>query len=137
MGGQAHNDRAVVGQFIRFAIVGTVGFVVDATVLYALLYGLAADPYSARAGSFLCAATVTWWLNRTYTFPDAQSQAAHRQWASFIGFMLMGAAVNYGTYVAVVFYGPAHAVTPLAGVAAGSMAGLAVNFTTSRLFVFR
>ena len=131
------NGPDLLGQLIRFSIIGVIGFVVDASALYAVIYGLGADPYTGRVISFLCAATATWWLNRRFTFPDARDSAAHRQWAIFVAFMVVGAAFNYGAYAAVVFYGPAHALTPLAGVAVGSLAGLAVNFTTSKLFVFR
>jgi putative flippase GtrA len=127
----------VLVQFLRFALVGTIGFLVDAAVLYALMFGLGAGPYLGRAGSFLAAASATWLLNRVYTFRAAERSDPRRQWLRFVGFMLLGGAVNYGVYAAVVSIGPDHPVVPLAGVAAGSLAGLAVNFTTSRLFVFR
>jgi putative flippase GtrA len=123
--------------FLRFALVGTIGFLVDAAVLYALMFGLGAGPYLGRAGSFLAAASATWLLNRVYTFREVERSDPKRQWLRFVGFMVLGGAVNYGVYAAIVAVAPAHPVVPLLAVAAGSLAGLAVNFTTSRLFVFR
>lgn len=128
-------DR-ITAQFLRFAIVGTVGFVVDAAVLYALIYGLGAGPYLGRLASFLAAASVTWLLNRRFTFPDTGRQPAHRQWTVFVAFMALGGLLNYGAYALVVTLAPDNPVTPLLAVATGAVAGLAVNFTTSRLFVF-
>ena len=133
----ADRKAGLVGQFLRFAIVGVIGFIVDSAVLYTAIYGIGLDPYTGRVLSFVAAATTTWSLNRRFTFPGAGDASAHRQWAVFVAFMTLGALVNYGTYAAVVYFGPEHALTPLAGVAAGSIAGLAINFTTSRLFVFR
>jgi putative flippase GtrA len=128
--------RRTAVQLLRFAAVGTLGFVVDAGVLYALLHGAGAGPWLGRAGSFLAAASATWALNRRFTFADAPPAAKRRQWPLYVAFMTLGGAVNYGVYALAVTLGPAHPLTPLAGVAAGSLAGLAVNFTTSRLFVF-
>ena len=57
-------------RFLRFAIVGAGGFVVDECVLAALHYGAGLDRYSARAISILCAMTFTWWGNRNLTFRE-------------------------------------------------------------------
>ncbi len=58
-------------RFGAFAVVGAVGFLVDAGVLTALVNGLGANPYAARAVSFPAAVTATWWLNRRWTFAPA------------------------------------------------------------------
>lgn len=123
-------------QFLRFTIVGAVGFLVDSTVLYAVMYGFGTGPYLGRVASFLAAASATWLLNRRYTFPDAGRTPAHRQWTVFVAFMCLGGLLNYAAYALVIMLAPVHAATPLLAVAAGAVAGLAVNFTTSRLFVF-
>ncbi len=55
--------QATVGrsEFLRFVIVGGIGFLVDGGVLMALTRGAGLDPYSARVVSFVCAASTTWW----------------------------------------------------------------------------
>ena len=120
-------------QFLSFAVVGAIGFVVDVAVLYLMapLLGW----YGARVLSFLAAATATWALNRRYTFRRSQASVL-REYLGYLGTMLGGAVVNYGAYVLVLHWatGP---WAPAAGVALGSCAGLVVNFLSARYLVFR
>jgi putative flippase GtrA len=123
-------------QFLRFGVVGTVGFIVDTAVLYAGL-ALGLGLYSGRALSYLAAATTTWALNRAWTFRDAgPARPPARQWALFLLVNLVGFAFNYGTYALLIAFVPAVAAAPVIGVAAGALAGLAGNFILSRRFVF-
>ena len=124
------------GTLIRFSIVGTIGLLVDLTLLYFLLYLVGTDPYLGRVGSFLGAVTVTWFLNRTFTFRDAAPEDHGRQWLRFVAVNSLGAVVNYGIYVLVLAVGTASAALPGIGVAAGSLAGLVFNYSLSRRFVF-
>lgn len=113
-------------------MVGTVGFLVDAGTLQALVVGADINPYSARIVSFLGAASATWWMNRHYTF-QASLKPTHAEWLRYVGFMVLGALVNYGAFVlCIAFWALAHTHLWLA-VAIGSAAGLGVTFTTSRL----
>lgn len=123
-------------QTILFGIVGTIGFIVDTAVLYLLkgLIGL----YWGRLASFLCAAATTWLLNRTFTFEGRSSgHGPVKEMAIYIGLMMVGGAVNYLVYALLVSRLPLIAQLPVLGVAAGSLAGMAVNFITSRFFLFR
>ena len=131
--------RATVGrsELLRFAIVGGVGFLVDAGVLMALVRGASLDPYSGRVISFVAAATTTWWLNRIFTFTDAAAHPIARQWASFLAVSIGGALINYGVYVATLQLWPLAKLWPVIGVAFGSLAGMAFNFPASKLLVFR
>jgi putative flippase GtrA len=123
-------------QFLRFAAIGTLGFLVDAGVLVALLAGGVAGVHGGRVLSFLAAASVTWALNRRFTFAASSGARRLAEWARYLAAMAAGAAVNYAVYaLAMRLAGGATLVAPLA-VAAGSLAGLAVNFTTARRFVF-
>ena len=125
-----------MSQFLRFCAVGTLGFFVDAGVLQALVAGLDANPYAARVASFLAAASATWWLNRRFTF-GVQRVATHAEWMRYVSLMVLGAVVNYGAFaIAITWWGLARA-QPWIGVAIGSVAGLGVNFATSRLLLAR
>lgn len=133
---------ALLVQFLRFGVVGTVGFVVDTAVLYAML-ALGAGPYAGRIPAYLAAATTTWALNRRWTFRDTGRDAgrnaggaAGRQWAAFVVLNLGGFVLNYGTYAALVRFVPVVAAHPILGVAAGALAGMTGNFLLSRRFVF-
>lgn len=123
-------------RFIRFSIVGTAGFIVDALVLYALLATTALGPMAARVPSFLCAATTTWALNRRWTFADRRDEQQLRQWTAYTLAMICGVLVNYGCYALLVFVLPDVLVAPLIALAGGSVAGLVVNYTLAHRLVF-
>lgn len=125
----------IARQFLSFAVVGAIGFVVDLGVLY--LVAPALGWYGGRVLSFLAAATVTWALNRRFTFAGRHSGASiRREYLRYLLTMLGGALVNYGAYVLTLHWlgGP---LAPALGVALGSGAGLAVNFLTARFLVFK
>ncbi|MBI1210025.1 MAG: GtrA family protein [Alphaproteobacteria bacterium] len=124
--------------FFRFAVVGTGGFVVDTAVLYTML-ALGLDLYSGRAVSYLCAATFTWYGNRTITFSEARASGAANiaaEWLRFIVTNLGGGAVNYTVYAVLVTYSEVVRAYPIMGVAAGALSGMTVNFLVSRWLVF-
>lgn len=124
-------------ELLRFGVVGTVGFVVDATVLTAAI-ALGLGPWFGRVLSYLIGATTTFTLNRLWTFRDVpRARSVGRQWALFLLVNLVGFACNYGTYALLITLVPVVAAHPVLGVAAGSIAGLAGNFVLSRRFVFR
>ena len=126
----------VLMEFLRFGVVGTIGFVVDTAVLYAGL-ALGLGLYGGRAVSYLVAATTNWALNRLWTFRGRGEGSAHRQWALFLVVNLIGFAMNYGTYAALIALVPMVAAHPVIGVAAGAIAGMFGNFVLSRRLVFR
>ncbi|NIF76616.1 GtrA family protein [Paraburkholderia sp. Cy-641] len=120
----------------RFAIAGVLGFLVDAGVLYlALAMGL--GYFAGRAVSFLCAVLATWQVNRRFTFTSSRKESAWIEWWRYLAAMSLGGVVNYGAYSAVVFALNGFPFLPLLAVAVGSVAGLAVNFASARLWVFR
>ena len=123
-------------QILRYGLVGGVGFVVDAGLLYALI-AVGGDPYLSRLGSFAVAVTVTWALNRRWTFGRRGRAGAARSYLGYALVQLGGAAANFLVYAAVLGVlapTPGNAVLALA---AGSVAGLAVNFTGARLVFAR
>ena len=109
-------------------------------MLYAALW-LGFDKYAGRVISYLCAATVTWALNRRWTFAASQGADRKKEWRRFVAFNLAGFAVNYGAYalaLAALPIPPAYeGLRPLLCVGVGSLAGLLVNFAVNKLFVFR
>lgn len=128
---------AALLEFFRFGVVGTLGFLVDAGVLLAAI-ALGLGPWVGRLVSFLAAATVTYSLNRAWTFRrrTGGAGASAGQWARFVVVNLGGFAANYGTYAVLLATSATVATWPVLGVAAGSIAGLGVNFGLSRRFVF-
>jgi len=126
-------------KLIRFCIVGAIGFLIDSGVLYLLIRNADMNPYSARLISFLSSATTTYVLNRSFTFSiGLKGEARHREWAVYVILMLAGGALNYGVYSLCIAFSKVMYAQPVLAVAVGSLAGLALNFSTSqRLFLGR
>jgi len=121
-------------RFVRFAGVGVVGLVVDLSVLsLALLAGF--NPLAARAVSFLCAVTFTWYANRRLTFQSSHPQWG-REWGRFLVANAAGGGVNFTVYGLFIWL-TAWPFTPQLGVALGSAAGLMINYIGSKLWAFR
>jgi putative flippase GtrA len=119
-------------EFLRFGLVGALGFVIDAGLLHLLLVG-GLGFYGGRAISFLAAATATWGLNRSFTFRrHAAGGKLRREWAAYLGLMMLGGAVNYGVYALAIESVAAIRAYPACGVALGSASGLLVNYGSAR-----
>jgi putative flippase GtrA len=123
-------------QFLRFVIAGAIGFVVDAGVLWVSLR-LGLGYFAGRAISFLAAAWVTWQINRRITFSGAARGAAWAEWWRYLFAMSGGGSMNYGVYSMVVLTLPQSPFVPFYGVAAGSIAGMVINFASAKWWVFR
>ncbi|MCU0758643.1 MAG: GtrA family protein [Steroidobacteraceae bacterium] len=123
-------------ELLSFAGIGAAAFFVDAGMLQLLLAG-GAGLYVGRLGSWLCAATFTWFLNRRLTFRDADRRSPLRQWARFLAANSVGGLLNYGTYALCVALSDTARRWPVLAVGAGSAAGLVANFLLSRRLVFR
>lgn len=124
-------------QFLRFGVVGTLGFLVDAGVLMVMI-ALGLGPYAGRVISYVAAASATFALNRAWTFRERRGTGrVAAQWTRFLLVNLIGFAANYGTYALLLAAVPLVARQPVLGVAAGSVAGMFLNFALSRRLVFR
>ena len=124
-------------QVLLFGVGGTIGLVVDAGVVQALVRWGHWNPYLARVVSFLAAATATWLWNRRYTFAHRHSgRSLWTEWMHWIALMSVGAVVNYGAYAAILFLYPWLHEWPAIAVAASSAAASLVNFATARGVLF-
>ena len=61
-------SRKTPADFLRFAVAGAVGFVVDSLTLLALVQGAGWQPLPARLVSMPVAILATWLINRLWTF---------------------------------------------------------------------
>jgi putative flippase GtrA len=121
--------------FIRFGIVGGLGFVWDTATVYLTrgLIGL----YAAGALSYLVAATANWALNRAWTFRASTPQAAHRQWVAFLAANSLGFVLNRGCFYLLISTSRLCFAHPVLPIIAGSLCGMFVNYLLSKRFVFR
>ncbi len=124
-------------RFLRFALVGVVGFVVDAGVLQALITLAGWGPIAARAVAVPVAVFATWLLNRTVTFPLSHGGPALRSLARYIAVSAVGASVNFLVYTVLVSISNAMAALPIVPLAMASIVALIVNYLGSKHFAFR
>jgi len=123
-------------RFLKFGMVGAIGFVVDAGVLQALVALAGWGPVAARAVSVPVAVLATWLLNRNITF-DRHEGPAWRSLARYGAVSAGGACVNFVVYTLQVLLSAAMAAQPLVPLAVASLAALVVNYLGSRHFAFR
>ena len=126
--------------FLRFAAVGTAGFVVNAVFFYIAFYFLALGKDASWVFAFVPSVTFTWWGNRMLTFPEHAGRTLRAivvEWAKFVATNAFGAVVNFLTYRALISFAPRPFSHPLLALAAGVLMGLIFNFTLSKRIVFR
>jgi putative flippase GtrA len=128
--------------FIRFGIVGTLGFCWDTATVYTLRPFV--NLYLAGTCGFFGAATANWAANRVWTYRHQEHGAAHVQWAKFLTANAIGFVFNRGVYFTLIskYFSSAMKTDifyaqPVLAIAAGSIAGLCFNYTLSKRFVFR
>lgn len=125
-------------RFVLFGFGGGLAFLVDAGVLHLLMAKWGLGPYLARLCSFMSAVTTTWLFNRSVTFATGQARgrALLREWVRYVASQLGGFGVNYAVYAAMVWSSMLVRQWPVLGVAAGSVAGLVVNYVLAQRYVF-
>lgn len=122
-------------QFLRFGLVGAIGFAVDASILTALTRLAAIDPISARFVSFPTALALTWYLNRSWSFTGRRSTIG-REFLNYLGVQSLGFICNFVVYTLLVLWAPWPFAMPLPALIAGAIVGLIANFSGMRLWVF-
>ncbi len=122
-------------EWLRFGLVGGIGFLVDAAILWTLVDRLAVTPPIARLGSFAAAGTVTWALNRMTTFASRAGRRRLREWQRYLAVNGVGATVNYLVFIGLVTADPD--MPAIGALAVASLVALPVNFLGSRHYAFR
>lgn len=128
-------DSALLLKFIRFGCIGGVVYLFDASCFY-LLFRLLGMPTPARAISVALAMTLSWWLNRTFTFHAGKSTMAWTELVKFMLSQLPGACINGLVSVLAFGYLPLAQGNAWIATALGSCAGLCANFVMAHVFVF-
>ena len=129
--------RAVLAEaerFLRFAIVGGTGFVIDAGLLALLHHGAGIDPFSARLASIAVAAFSTWRLNRLVTFgasPSSQTSEGLRYGAV----AALTACFNYAVYAAALIAWPG--LPPVAAAVIATLVAMMFSYLGYSRLVFR
>jgi putative flippase GtrA len=83
-----------VERFVRFAVVGGVGTVVDFTILVVLKEVVGLPLLLANTTSYLAGVANNFTLNRLWTYPEARAKAVWRQFAQFLMVSTAGLILN-------------------------------------------
>ena len=118
-------------RFLRFLIVGGVGFLIDAGLVYGLSR-LGMSPIFARIPAISMAILVTWVLNRKLTFA-VENPASAGELTRYLGVALISALLNFAVYSALVVAG----ILPVDAVGIATIALMFFSFFGYKLFAFR
>jgi putative flippase GtrA len=128
-------DRFIPPRFRRFISVGAVGFLIEAIVLQALVSLLSMHAFSAVLIAFAVAVTVTWLLNRSYTFKVEQPHN-FVEWFKYTGVNSAGGVIHLAVYGALVIYFPLLQQYPLVPLVISSAVAAGFNYSMSSSLVF-
>ncbi|TFG71467.1 MAG: GtrA family protein [Anaerolineales bacterium] len=88
--------RKEITRFMKFLVVGTIGAIVDFSILN-LLHGVLGWPLvPSNTVSFTCAVLSNFLWNRFWTYPDSRSKPLSSQLVTFFVVNLAGWAINTG-----------------------------------------
>jgi putative flippase GtrA len=126
--------------FMRFGMVGGIGFIVDTSVLAFDTGILGFGFLLGRAISIFAGMCCTYLGNRYLTFADKRAHggpAILREWLTFVAANSVGAVVNYGVSALVVYLLPPPLNDKYVGLVCGVLVGMCFNFTLSKRLVFK
>jgi len=124
-------------EFVQFGLVGSTGVVIDLAIYLAVQSFFSIDHKTARAYSFVGAASWNWALNRVITFTNRQKMPKRIQLPAFVLTSTLGFSVNWGSYVMLTDYVPFFSENRIPALLIGVLLGMGLNFMAARLFVFR
>ena len=123
-------------EFVRFVVVGGLGFCMDAALLQVFLR-LGLGYYTGRIPSFLIACAVTWMVNRLWTFKAGRQASKVRQAALYLGVQCVGWTTNLTIYALCLLAFPQLKSLILIPLVLGAAGGMVVNFLGSKHLAFR
>ncbi|MDZ7612108.1 MAG: GtrA family protein [Candidatus Moranbacteria bacterium] len=144
----------VVGQFLRFGLIGGMNTGIDLVILFILMSisGITAGIGYAvfKTISFSAAATFSYFMNKTWAFKDNSQKKQVQKFSQFFTISIIGAGINVGTATVVVTYlKPLIGITDLGAIAltgeiwgiigglCGTAVGLMWNFLGYKFIVFK
>lgn len=122
-------------RFVRFAIVGGVGFIVDIALLFFAMSVFSLNAYAGRILSLPCAFMATFYLNRAFTFKQTQPTSIG-QIGQYFWVKAFGWVINFTIYALLL-----KTITPpdhvILAVVVSTGITMFVNFLFLSRFVFR
>jgi putative flippase GtrA len=123
-------------RFALFALVGTLGFVVESSTILSLVLYAQASPMSAKFIAFPIAVLVTWILNRYLTFTTGRKNRPLSELFKYFQTAIGGMFVNLLAFFTVLTINQNAIIVIFFATASGALAGLLVNYLGCSYFVF-
>ena len=95
----ASSSNGELTRFAKFAAVGTIGAVVDFSMLNLLVLGVGMPKEYANLVSVTCAIFSNFTWNRLWTFPESRERPLHTQFGQFALVNLFGVAINQAVFI--------------------------------------
>lgn len=121
---------SIVGQFLRFGVVGALGLIVDVALTLLLQRSMGLPPAGARPPAIAAAMLLAWWLNRDFSF-RADSSAGSL--GPYVVVATLAALLNYMLFLACLRLG----LSTGAAILAATAVSMLFSFLGYRRFVFR
>ena len=128
--------NTALAQFIKFSVTGALGAVTNLVFFFAGADKAGLPEIPVSAGCFLIAGTQNYFINHRWSFAGGVKTApSFKRWLMFLCASLLGLGVNIAVMTLIL----ARRTLPYKFIAqaCGIAAGMAVNFTLSKLFVWR
>lgn len=131
------NASRTLSRVFKFGMVGGSGFVVDMT-LYALFYSWAGmNMLVARSIAYWITSTWNWYLNRVFTFKDADNDRKRVQWAKYLLMCLISFVPSMGTFYGLTASLPYFAEHSQMALIIGVIAGALFNYVVAGFLIFK
>lgn len=91
-----------MNRLIKFAIVGTIGFIVDASILLFFVHIINLSIEFSRIISFISAVFITWLINRSFTFAKNTDFNKKKEYGLYFVLQTIGALINYVIFIILV-----------------------------------
>ena len=122
-------------QFLRFALIGAIGFALDGGGLMLLTEWFEADPIASRFATFSVAVVTTWRLNRRYAFTSGGRRLL-AEFGTYLGVQGFGFLCNLAVYSVAVLFLPHPLNIPIVALVIAAGVGLLANFLGLKHLVF-
>lgn len=118
---------------LKFTVVGSIGFLVDASVLMLTHSYLGLNLYAGRVLSFTLAVLATWFLNQHWTFKRQTSYTdnSYRIYSYYL-IQITGALINFGIYSYLINQSEFFYSWPVLSLAVGSVVAMLFTYNSTR-----
>ncbi|AAO91344.1 GtrA family protein [Coxiella burnetii] len=119
---------------IRFLTIGVIGLLIDITFLYLFRHEMGLIP--AKILSYVIAVTITWFLNRCFTFRSQDSRRV-QEWMRYAFIYAITGCIHVLMFTALVYRYPVLHTHPIFALIITAVVIAFINFGFTKYFAFK